>query len=121
MNILIIDDDNNNLEILRYYLSEKHNLKLFKKPYLAFETFKKYLNFSLVITDVVMPILSGDKLIEKIIEITPNQQFVICSGKSEDEMPSCILNYESSIQYLTKPFNQKDLDRVLATTMKRVG
>ena len=71
--------------------------------------------FQLVITDMTMPVMSGDRLIEKLREITPRVKAIICTGYSSrmDRMDAA---EAGAAAYLMKPIEIS----VLAETIRKV-
>ena len=75
-------------------------------------------NFDLVISDMIMPKMTGKTLAEKMIERNPNIPVILCSGYSDDIDPETIR--ESGItQYLMKPIGMLDLARAVKNALKK--
>jgi len=70
-------------------------------------THKKDL-FDLVITDMIMPNITGDHLSEKILELRPDIPILLCSGYSDDISPGR-LEKIGITQYLMKPVSMMEL------------
>jgi two-component system cell cycle sensor histidine kinase/response regulator CckA len=69
-----------------------------------------------VVTDLVMPALSGSLLVQVLRKMTSKVKIIICSGQPVDDMPVQLRTI--GIQgYLTKPYTEESLlcmiDRVL--------
>ena len=64
--------------------------------------------FDLVITDMVMPKMSGKTLAEKIYQIRPDIPVIMCSGGIDDCNPD-MMKYLGIKQFLMKPVGMKDL------------
>jgi PAS domain S-box-containing protein len=83
--ILLIDDEKSIvnmaqkiLERLGYQVETKQN------PVDALELFRsKPEQFDLVVTDMTMPYMTGDKLVEQILNISPDMLTILCTGFSE--------------------------------------
>ena len=65
-------------------------------------------NFDLVITDMMMPKMSGKDLAEKICKIRPDIPIILCSGFNDD-VDTDTLEYIGIKQYLIKPVGLKKL------------
>ena len=107
--ILFIDDEESivimarqMLERLGYEVDAKMNsieaLELFRS---------KPDQFDLVITDLTMPKMTGDKLVQEILNIRPDIPVILCTGFSEkiDEKKATALG---AADYIEKPVNQHD-------------
>jgi PAS domain S-box-containing protein len=108
--VLLVDDDESVLKFIKEAL-EKNGYKVIAttNPMSAIDAFTKmHREISLVITDVVMPLLDGRELMKRITEIDPQTRFLTVSGyskyseKNDDVKPDF---------FLQKPF---DTDELLA-------
>ncbi|NTV53844.1 MAG: PAS domain S-box protein [Syntrophaceae bacterium] len=106
--VLLVDDDESVLNFIKEAL-EKNGYKVIAttNPMSAIDAFTKmHHEISLVITDVVMPLLDGRELMKRIAEIDPQTRFLTVSGysryseKSDDVKPD---------YFLQKPFESDDL------------
>ena len=106
--VLLVDDDENVLNFIREAL-EKNGYKVIAttNPMSAIDAFTKmHREISLVITDVVMPLIDGRELMKRIADIDPQTRFLTISGysryseKSDDVKPDF---------FLQKPFDADDL------------
>ena len=64
--------------------------------------------FDVVITDLTMPVLTGDQLAARVLEIRPDLPVILCSGYSE-KLSEEILPARDRYQYLQKPINLEKL------------
>jgi len=82
----------------------------------AFEIFRsKPDDFDLVVTDMTMPNMTGDKLAVKLMKIKPDIPVILCTGYSKKISEKSAL--EIGIKaYINKPINHKDL----AQTIRKV-
>ena len=115
--ILFIDDE---LSIVKL-----HKMLLEKLGYIvttssrsleALETFRVDPgSFDLVITDMTMPNMTGDKLAAELIKIRADIPIIICTGYSKN------MSDEFAAQIGIKAFNHKPLDKTeLAKTVRKV-
>ena len=93
--VLLVDEDENVLNFIREAL-EKNGYKVIAttNPMSAIDAFTKmHREISLVITDVVMPLIDGRELMKRIADIDPQTRFLTISGysryseKSDDVKP----------------------------------
>jgi DNA-binding NtrC family response regulator len=106
--VLLVDDDESVLNFIKEAL-EKNGYKVIAtmNPMSAIDAFTKmHREISLVITDVVMPLLDGREMMKRIAEIDPQTRFLTVSGysryseKSDDVKPD---------YFLQKPFEAGEL------------
>ena len=109
--ILLVDDEENictmskkMLERLGYFVTVKNS------GHEALETFQSAPSrFDLVITDMTMPKMTGDRLSKKLLAIKPDLPIIICTGYSEriDEQSAKEIGVKG---FLFKPLVKSDLD-----------
>ena len=115
--ILIAEDDKDIVEILRLYLENEgfiiQSAKDGREAYLLFEKRK----VDLAIIDIMMPIMNGYELIQKIRE-TSNIPLLIVSAKNMDQDKILGLNIGAD-DYLTKPFNPLEIVARVKSALRR--
>ncbi len=74
--------------------------------------------FDLVITDMIMPKMTGKTLAEKILKITPGIPIILCSGYSDD-IDSTSLKSMGIDQYLIKPVGIQEMTRAIKHAFKK--
>jgi PAS domain S-box-containing protein len=114
--ILLVDDEQPLVEIGKQMLERLgYSVDMRTSSIEALELFRANPDrFDLVITDIVMPNLSGDRLAQKIIEIRNDMPLVLCTGYSEKftRQNASEMGIRS---FLMKPLVMKDL----ADTVRR--
>ena len=111
--ILIIDDEEPILSNLCYFLNQKgydvtsasdglKGLKLFKEDPKGFD---------LIITDIVMPKLSGMSLISIIKKKSPNTPIIAITGWGE--YPEALALESQADKVFSKPFELSELDKTI--------
>lgn len=107
--ILFIDDEPSIVKMGHQILERLgYNVESATSPIEALNLFgSKPDQFDLVITDLTMPEMTGDKLLKEIINIRPDIPVILCTGFSEkiDEKKA---NAIGAAQYIEKPINQRD-------------
>ena len=106
--ILIIDDDTKVLSVLSDLLSDRHKCKTATSAREALEYMRDE-EYDLVLSDIVMPGMSGLELLNEITRLKSDTVVVLISGN---------LNIQSAIEamrrgaldYITKPFNLADVE-----------
>lgn len=114
--LLIIDDEPNVLSVLYSLLSEQYDCKTAACAAEALEYLKRE-HYDLVLSDIMMPGMSGLELLEKIRQLCPETVVILISGN---------LNIQSAIEamrrgafdYVTKPFNLSDVEIAVQRAMR---
>ena len=108
--ILIIDDEKSMADIGRKRLERLgYQVEARTNPLEALELFRADPDqFDLVITDMTMPHITGDKLVKEILKIRPDIPTILCTGFSEkiDEEKAKEIGIR---QYIEKPFDKGKL------------
>ncbi|WP_321491984.1 response regulator [uncultured Desulfobacter sp.] len=116
-NILIVDDEPPITKVEQRMLEKAgYHVTIAETPCNALELFKENPHrFDLVITDLTMPGMTGDKLIQKILEIRPDLPAILCSGYQNR------LVVDAETKNIWKAFVQKPIEEeVLIRTVKMV-
>ncbi|MCD4675296.1 MAG: response regulator, partial [Desulfobacula sp.] len=108
--ILMIDDEKDILSVTKVFFEQYgYHVLTFTDGIQAFEAFnEKPDQFDLIITDMTMPKITGDKLATKILNIRPDIPIILCTGYShkisKEEARDLGIR-----QYIEKPIVLKDL------------
>lgn len=110
LNIIVVDDEEMVLEVIELHLIKfGYKVKTFTSSINALETIKNN-NFSadLLITDVIMPEMSGDELYKKVKEIKPHIKVIFMSGYTGDKFSGKNISF-SEKTFLNKPISKEDI------------
>lgn len=106
-NILVVDDDRDVLNYIKDIL-ETHGYSVMpaNNSLTAIDLFKNFSSkISLVITDIVMPLMEGGDLVKHLKGIKPDIKIIVVSGYSDEKIVK-----DSSINvFLRKPFESIEL------------
>ncbi len=83
--VVYVDDEEENLFVFKRRLGRQLNLKLFTRPKEALEYIRSSGQVGLVITDEVMPGLSGNDLCNEVKKIHPSMKFILITGNPEND------------------------------------
>jgi len=112
--ILILDDEKSMVDIGRKRLERfGYQVEARTNPLEALELFRADPGqFDLVITDMTMPHITGDKFVKEILKIRPNIPTILCTGFSEkiDEKKAREIGI---LGYIEKPFDKGKLSRLV--------
>ncbi|MBU0972949.1 MAG: response regulator [Proteobacteria bacterium] len=116
--ILLADDEDNILGLTQTFLEQQgYRVSSFSNGKTAFEAFEKNPHkFDLVITDMTMPGITGDKLAINILKIRPDLPIVLCTGYSEN------ISHDQAMllgirKYVEKPTGLKELAIIIRTIL----
>ena len=113
-NILIIDDDLAVADFLKEVIQQAgYNATVFTDPSAALAQFKENPErFDLVITDQIMPGVSGDVVIQTMLAKRPELPIILCTGYSETIDASVALEL-GAVGYVTKPVKVSHLVNII--------
>jgi PAS domain S-box-containing protein len=77
---------------------------------------KKSETIDLLLTDMVMPGLSGAQLYEQALQIIPDLKVIFMSGYTDDSILKEIRKKEN-VQFISKPFDQQSLSRAIRKSL----
>ncbi len=114
--ILIINDEPSILSVLYSLLSDQYECKTASCAAEALEYLQED-NFELVLSDIMMPGMSGLELLEEITRLNRDIVVILISGN---------LNIQSAIEamrrgaydYVTKPFNLSDVETAVSRALR---
>ena len=118
--VLIVDDEPTIREFVRGVLTDT-GAEIFEAPngYEALKIFKRYRDtIDVVILDMIMPGLKGDKVLKELRAIRKDIKVIIASGFVSEEHRENLreLTVEA---FLDKPFTDKDISRVLIEVLSK--
>ena len=108
--ILFVDDEKSMVNLNRQRLERLgYQVKSTTKPLEALEWFKADPDqFDVIITDMTMPCMTGDRLAAEVLEIRPHMPVIICTGYSE-RMSAEKAEALGVSKYIEKPIDLRDL------------
>ena len=117
--ILVVDDDQMDRMILDSLLTEAgHELVFAEEGLSALDLYREQ-KFDLVVTDLVMPKLSGLRLIREILVQHSEAVIIAISGMSPERMP--LAEDLGAVETLTKPLDRDVLLRTVERALERRG
>lgn len=105
--VVYVDDEEENLFIFKRKFSSSFNLKTFVNPLEALEFIRANNDVALVITDEVMPVLTGNGLCDAVHETKPNLKFILITGnpQSDDDLMYRTLRQNRFYEFINKPMD----------------
>lgn len=118
--ILIIEDMKEISGIMQSILSEElpqHEIIIAQDGLEGFKLIEKE-DFNLIISDIKMPIMDGEEVLKKSLEIKPELNFIMMSGHADIEMAiNCLKNGASD--FITKPIEINRLITSVRNTLDK--
>ncbi len=113
--ILVVDDESTLREQSNTILSEcGYDVITAKNGLEGIEKYKENIDsIDLVILDIIMPKLSGDKTYKYLKEINMDVKVILTSGFKQDERITKVLN-EGALDFIQKPYTIRTLSKVVA-------
>ncbi len=124
--VLVVDDEERSVSIMKVILERLgYNVTDMTSSLKALELFKEDPSrYDLLLTDLIMPQLTGDKLVSEVLKIRPDIPVIITSGFT-DSVVNDIFNQTSKRVFIPKPFQPRELAKtvrqVLDEAMSRKG
>ncbi|HKK99713.1 MAG TPA: PAS domain S-box protein [Desulfotignum sp.] len=108
--VMVVDDEKAIRQICKEFLqSHGYETCLFDNGMAALEAFTSDPHgFDLIVTDMTMPKLTGDKLAQKVLQIRPDMPIILWCGFSEDISEGAAIRMGIK-KYLHKPVGNHDL------------
>src|SRR5205823_3595224 len=112
--LLIIDDEQSLLDLLRRYLGRQgYEVETCPTPAEALAHFRADPDrFSLIITDLSLPEMTGEELIRKLRELRPELPAIITSGYPYQP-------HTTGVGFVQKPFLPQTLVELIEKALKR--
>ncbi|MBN1866321.1 response regulator [Candidatus Sumerlaeota bacterium] len=117
--VLFVDDEPAIVHLAgRMLVSLGYEATVCKRGREAFDAFRvDPTGFDLIVTDMIMPEISGERLIEMVREIRPEMPFLVVTGYND------VFTDEKAAQmgvkhYLLKPFASRDLGLAIRSALK---
>lgn len=112
--VLIVDDEENNLQLLKRTLRRKFNILTAGDGKEALEIIEREgHNISLIISDQRMPKMTGTEFLAKVAEKHPYIVKMLLTGYSDIEAMIDGVNKCQLFQYITKPFELDELEMII--------
>ncbi|MBU0767836.1 MAG: response regulator [Proteobacteria bacterium] len=118
--ILVVDDEKSIVNMSRRMLERLgYKVEATTSPIEALALFRsKPGQYDLIITDMTMPSMTGDKLVKEILNIRPDMPTIICTGFS-DKIDAEKAKEIGATGYLEKPHEKSDIARVVRQVLDR--
>ncbi len=108
--ILIVDDEENNLQLLKRTLRGRYNIKTAHNGQEGLDLVKQEGdNIALIVSDQKMPVMEGTVFLKEVEKIHPEIIKILLTGHVDTEIIVSSINECNLFQYILKPFEPADL------------
>ena len=114
--VLIVDDESYIREFLAQILSEHFQIAFAKNGKEALELFKSK-KIDIIITDIIMPEMTGIELYDEVVKIKKEMKFLFTSGYRSGLLSEEMLKKYPFIQ---KPYDFADIIKILEEISKEI-
>lgn len=115
-NILIVDDDQNILRVVRCILRKEYH-SVDTKSNLTNTSLRDFQGYDLILFEVMMPNINGYEVCEKIVDVSECPVLILSKATSEDDK---VRGLEAGADdYITKPFGNRELAARVRVHLRR--
>ncbi len=111
-NILIVDDEVEVLNALKRLFRKRYQVHATTEPQEAIDLLNE-MQFAAIISDMRMPQIPGDKLLEKAFEIAPNTPRMLLTGYADMSSAESAINLGRICNYVSKPWDNQELHKLV--------
>ncbi len=108
--VLIVDDEENNLQLLKRTLRGAYNILTAHNGIEALEVVKtKGDDISLIVSDQKMPVMEGTEFLKEVNKTNPQIIKILLTGHVDTDIIVSAINDCNLFQYILKPFEPEEL------------
>ena len=108
--VLIVDDEENNLQLLKRTFRGKYNILTATNGVEALDVVNKHgSEISLIVSDQKMPIMEGTDFLKRVRETNPQIVKILLTGHVDTDIIVSAINDCELFQYILKPFEPEEL------------
>ncbi|MBU0728142.1 MAG: response regulator [Proteobacteria bacterium] len=118
--LLLVDDEKEISALIKRNMEELgYKVTAMVDSLKALDEFRAHPDYDLVITDLAMPHLSGDALIQEIRKINPGTPIILCTGYSERISSESARKKLGINDFLVKPVTREELAKTVRKVLDR--
>ena len=115
--VLVVEDHVDNARLVNRILQNRFKVEIVHDGFFALENWGQSRQ-ELVLLDVMLPGMSGWEVLDKILEINPQQPVVIMTAHGTMELAEKLM-LRGAVDFITKPFRAEQLRRVCELAARR--
>lgn len=118
--ILIVDDEENNLQLLKRTLRGDYNILTARNGLEALDIVKEFGDkISLIVSDQKMPEMEGTDFLKEVRKTNPQIVKILLTGHVDTDIIIAAINECDLYQYILKPFEPEELKMVVERAIKK--
>lgn len=118
--ILIVDDEINNLQLLKRTFRGSYNILTASNGVEGLEVVKQEGDrISLIVSDQKMPVMEGTEFLKKVNETHPEIVKILLTGHQDSDIIVSAINDCQLYQYILKPFDPEELKVSVTNGLKK--
>ncbi len=120
--IMVVDDEAPIRMLMRSILTHGgYEVDTYANGLLAWQAFSANpAKWDLLLTDVSMPVMSGEKLVCRVLSLCPDMPIIFCTGYNEIDYNVAGIETDA-VSYLAKPVTMEELLAAVAAVMRHHG
>lgn len=108
--VLIVDDEENNLQLLKRTFRGKYNILTAHNGVEALDIVNQHgSEISLIVSDQKMPVMEGTEFLKRVRETNPQIVKILLTGHVDTDIIVAAINDCELFQYILKPFEPEEL------------
>jgi len=115
--ILVIEDTQDTANLVKRMLKNKFVIDLAEDGFIGIEKFKQN-SYDLILLDIMMPGMTGDEVLEVLLELKPQQIIIAMTAHGTIDLAELMLTKGAS-DYIQKPFKAEQLRKICDIAAKR--
>ena len=124
--IICVDDDPIILDSIKFqlknWIQSNYTIEIAESGAEALEIIEDFIDedidLSLIISDHMMPGMSGDELLIKVHEIFPKTMKILLTGQASADVVGRVLNFAKLYRYIAKPWDEEDLKLTIVEALR---
>lgn len=117
--ILCVDDEPNILDSFRRQLRGKFALEVASSPIKALELIRSGQRFSVVVSDMRMPVMDGVEFLRNVQKLSPLTVRVMLTGNADQETATKAVNEGQIFRFVNKPCSSAELELILEASLRQ--
>lgn len=116
-NALVIEDTEDTANLVKRMLQHKFSIDIASDGVSGIKAFRQK-SYDIVLLDIMMPGMSGDEVLDVLIELNPNQVVIAMTAHGTIDIAELML-VKGASDYIQKPFKAEQLRKVCDIAAKR--
>lgn len=115
--LLVIEDSRDTADLVKRVLDRQYQVDLCDDGEEGIECWRRY-QHSLILLDYMLPKISGEEILERIMAENPRQVVVMMTAHASSELAEKII-FKGAVDFLPKPFRTEQLRKVCDLAVRR--